>query len=129
MINIKNNHIAKYLIAGGSAFASEYILFLILFYYISTSVSLANAASFALGFMVSFLLNKFWVFQAKEAENTKQLLIYALIATFNIFITSIAIEFLVSSGAPAFIAKIGLIACVAFWNFALFKYIVFKTPN
>lgn len=118
--------VVRYLIAGGAAFFSEYLIFLILFYSVMASVISANIISFTIGFAVSFTLNKFWVFQTGSANILRQLTTYLIVALVNIVITSTAIKYLVDMGVSGYIAKIVLIVCVAAWNFMLFKCVIFR---
>lgn len=120
----------RYLVSGGSAFAIEYSSFLALFYIFSIGAIMANAASFLMGLVTSFLLNKTWVFKGSHHKSTStQLAMYVILALINLIITSIAIDYLIEVGAAAFLAKILLIIVVAGWNFIILKNFIFRATQ
>ncbi len=116
-----------YAISGGTAFTIEYGSFLIFYYEFHLSAVLANTISFSLGLVTSFLLNRFWVFahDKQKKKMVHQMSLYLVTGLFNLIITDIMIHFIVKAGVPAFIAKILLVIIVAFWNFFIFKRIIF----
>lgn len=126
--NLLQAKAARYLVAGGTAFATEYGVFLLLFYIVHLqAVVIANIISFIAGLIVSFTLNKTWVFKGDHTKKVgHQFVLYMSLAGVNLLITSVAIYWLVSLGIKAFIAKFIVIVAIAVWNFALFKTIIFR---
>jgi putative flippase GtrA len=119
----------RYLLSGGLAFSIDYLGFLILFYVVGVLAPLSSGISFSLGFMLSFMLQRYWVFQTKETQTKfikKELYIYGSLAVFNLFVTSYGIKLLNDLGFEPFFGKIILILLVMLWNFVIYKKIIFK---
>jgi putative flippase GtrA len=129
--SVINERLVRYVVAGGSAFVAEYSSFIILFYILKWAPVYANTLSFVLGLATSFTLNKFWVFgkDSQQRQSHHQFVMYSVLALINLIITNIAIDHLIKSGVPAFVAKIVLIMSVACWNFLIFKKIIFKSAE
>lgn len=120
----------KFLLSGGSAAIVEYITFLVLNVLLTTYwVILSQIVSFLFGFIVSFFLNKTWVFQA--SGNTKsQLVKYVILAAINLILTSFVIWLLVNKlQIPGWIAKVIVMGMVAIWNYVLFSRIIFSSTK
>jgi putative flippase GtrA len=111
--------------SGGLAATTEYLTFLVL-HKLGLWLFLANALSFLCGLVVSFLLNKHWVFSHK-GNASRQFAMYGTLAALNLAISSVTIVVLVQEvGLPAFIAKLCVMAMIASWNFIIFQRIIFK---
>ena len=76
------NPLARYLAVGGSAFVTEYLLFLILYSVIGAQVYLSNTISFLAGLIISFTLNRGWSFKGNAYHHKRhhQLMMYATLA-------------------------------------------------
>jgi putative flippase GtrA len=117
--------VLKFLLSGGTAAAVEYAVFLTL-HKVGMWLLLANALSFMCGLVVSFTLNKHWVFSHKGAA-TRQFIMYLTLALANLCISSGLIYLLVHSvELPAQLAKLCVMALVACWNYVIFRNIIFK---
>lgn len=120
---------AKFLVTGGTTVTADFVTFFIL---INAGVDLVivNALSLAAGFVVSFSLNKLWVFGAKNGKaqqtTTKQFLMYALLFAFNLVLSSIFISQLVNYGVHPYAAKAMAIAIITVWNFIAYKKLIFR---
>lgn len=126
----ERQRIARFLLSGGTAALTDYATFLVMFYVLGTTIVVANVTSFLAGLVVSFLLNKKWVFKGGQAKSTRtQTVLYVSLAFLNLFITSIAIEYLHEIGVAAAIAKFILIGVVAVWNYFIFKKLIFKSSH
>lgn len=122
--------IIKYIITGGSAFAAEYLVFLLLFYVFDLPVVVAHPISFMVGFVVSFSLSRQWVFGNAHAHRPlAQILMYFGLVLINIAITTWVIALLVQVGVWAFVAKIIVTAMIACWNYFIYKYLIFRQSN
>lgn len=122
----------RYIVVGGTAFILEYGSFLGLYYLLNMQIVPSNAASFLFGLSVSFYLNKFWAFKSDKHLLSKysQVVIYGVIAAFNVVVSSIGASLLVRNlDVPAFIAKVLLIMLIAIWNFLLFHFLLFRTTD
>lgn len=116
----------KFIFTGGTAAGVEYIVFLGLHFFLGPSwIFLSQTISFLCGFLVSFLLNRSWVFSNKT--NTRlQLVKYTILACFNLVLTNGILWILVDKiGVHYLVAKIIVMAMVATWNYFFFSRLIF----
>jgi len=87
-----------------------------------------QAVSFLAGFVVSFTLNKTWVFSSKNSGRTyHELWKYAVLATANLVISGLFIWLLVDVyDQSAYISKLVVMVVIAAWNYFIFQKIIFK---
>jgi putative flippase GtrA len=126
---ITNLRVLRYLIAGGTAFGIEYVSFLCLFYLFDVSIILSNTISFLIGFFISFVFNRSWTFKAGSQYRWAahhQLIAYFTLATFNLGASNVIVVVL-HSFIPAVFCKFIAGACIAAWNFVIFKKTIFST--
>jgi putative flippase GtrA len=125
---VEQRQLLKYLIAGGTAFGSEYLSFLLLFYVFSVPLVIANTTSFIIGFLISFIFNRKWTFKAEKHYKWAahhQLAAYLLLSLFNLSASNFLIyEF--HNFLPASICKFLAAATIACWNFFIFRATIFK---
>lgn len=123
--NIRTHKTFKFLISGVTAVVVEYAIFALVMLADPALLYIAQTVSFLCGFVVSFLMNKFWVFRS-SGTILNELPKYSLIATINLFITNIALGVLVYRvGVIFWVAKVIIIIFVAAWNYVLFNKFVF----
>ena len=121
----RHSKILKFLMSGSLAASTEYVTFLAL-HAIGLMLVLANALSFSCGLIISFLLNKHWVF-SRKGNGPKQFVMYATLAGINLIIGSGLIVLLVHGlQLPAFLAKLCVMGLIATWNYVIFKKVIFK---
>lgn len=120
--------ILKFLMSGGVAAATEYVVFLVL-HEIGLPLFIANAFSFMCGLVVSFTLNKQWVF-AKKGGGSRQFTMYFTLACINLLISSGLLSLLVHgfNMLPS-IAKLGTMILIASWNYIIYQKVIFKKTN
>lgn len=123
MVLVRYNRLIKFLMSGGLA-TTEYATFLVLHSF-GLWLFVANALSFSCGLVVSFLLNKHWVFSHKGGYS-KQFARYATLALVNLIISSSIVLLVHKIGLSAMIAKLCVMAMVASWNFVIFQKVIFK---
>lgn len=119
----KYHKVIKFLVSGGLAAVTEYVSFLALILIIP--VVPANALSFMLGLIVSFSLNRSWVFESRQ-ETKKKFMQYSLLAFVNLIIGSAFIFALTAAGVLALVAKVIVMLLIALWNYLIFSKIIFK---
>ncbi len=124
---LMNTRIFKFLISGGTAALVEYAVFLLLQngeeY---QSLIASQTISFACGFVVSFAMNRAWVFRSQGAMGG-ELARYALLAAINLVASNAALALLVNVlGVAAPLAKFLVMGMVAAWNYLLFSRIIFR---
>ncbi|HMH69937.1 MAG TPA: GtrA family protein [Candidatus Saccharimonadales bacterium] len=120
-----NTKFIRFIISGGSAAIVEYGLFLLLSA-LYAPILVANTVSFLAGLVVSFTLNKVWVFSSKGALK-RQFISYLLLALVNIVIGNALIWLFVEYwGVHAFVAKLLVMIVIALWNYLFFSKLIFK---
>ena len=117
--------IGKFLVSGGSAALVEYTVFTLL-HYLGVELVIANTTSFLSGFIVSFTLNRSWVF-ASKGKIRRQLLQYSTLAFVNLLLSNVLMLLFVSvTPVPSLVAKLVTMVAIACWNYLLFSRIIFK---
>ena len=127
--SLLDNKIVRFIISGGSAAATEYLVFMVL-HGLGVFILLANSLSFATGLFISFSLNKLWVFKA--AGNGKmQFGSYAILALVNLCISNALLWLAVQElDIQPLIAKLASMALIATWNYLIFSRLIFaKNSN
>jgi len=117
----------RFLISGGSAAAVEYAIFLLMQTQLGASWLLLNqSVSFTGGFVVSFMLNRHWVFRSEGAWGG-ELARYGLLAAINLVLGNVLISLLTGPlDLHPLLAKLIVMVMVAGWNYAIFARIVFR---
>lgn len=118
----------KYLLAGGSAFTTEYILFFLLFSVLSAQVYVANSLSFCGGLIVSFTLNRGWAFKSDDFHHRghHQLVMYVCLAICNLLLTNVIIGLLKKFHIDPLVGKIAAMLFIVVWNFFIFRLVIFR---
>lgn len=118
----------RYLLVGGSSVLLEYGSFLTLVMIMGGGAVTANAVSFLIGLVYTFLLHNKWTFSGDHTHGMRgQFIAYATLAAINLALTSLLIGLQVDvlDIAP-FIAKLVCMALVVVWNYLLLSKIIFK---
>lgn len=118
--------IVLFLISGASAAAIEYMAFLSLEYLTNINTMASQAISFCCGLVVSFVLNKYWVFKDRASVAYKrQAMSFFILGIMNLIVTTVLIGVITIYITP-FVAKIILMICVAVWNYLILNAIIFR---
>ena len=119
--------ITKFIISGGAAAFVEFVIFLMLRMLLGESgLFFAQTVSFLAGFVVSFSLNRKWVFKSR-GKLLPELSKYIALLVINVVLTNVVLFLLVNSGYVVYwLAKIMVMAMVAIWNYFIFQKIIFK---
>lgn len=127
---MKQKRFMKFLISGIAAAIVEYSVFLWLHSIVGDKMIIASqSVSFLCGLMVSFVLNKNWVFKS-DGNIKNELARYLILALINLFLSNILIWLLTSEMYVIFwFAKFIAMASVAIWNYIIFQKIIFKNNN
>lgn len=121
----------RFLIAGGSAAAVEYLAFLAMMLVpaFATLVALNQVVSYLFGFVVSFWLQRKWVYKSSGSIKN-ELGKYFVLALINLLLTAGVIILLVDYVAvDPLIAKIIVMVMVAVWNYVIFGKVIFRTTH
>ena len=129
-ILVAKKQLLKYGVTGGSALLADYSGFVFLYSFLRTPLWVASTLSLVIGFLVSFLLNRMWVFQAHTKTANKathvQVILYSLLFIFNNIFTYYFIVFLKNAGLSPYIGKLGAVSLIMVWNFIAYKTVIFK---
>jgi putative flippase GtrA len=118
----------RYLVAGTTSEAIEYVSFLILFFILPHVLYVDNSISFVLGVISGFLFHKTWTFRGEQQFKTHQQAVgYIGLAVINFVVINVFIGLYVHGlhMAPA-LAKLLAIATTVVWTFVLSNYVIFR---
>jgi putative flippase GtrA len=127
----QNHKIIKFIISGGLAAVTEYSIFIVLYTFVTqeSSLIICQTISFLAGFIVSFLLNKHWVFSS-TGKARDELVRYGILAIINLVLTNILIWLFINGfGINYWISKLCIMAMVATWNYVIFSKLIFKKTS
>lgn len=117
--------IMKFLVSGSLAAITEYTSFMVM-EKAGIILIASQTISFLCGFVVSFLLNRAWVFKSKE-KASRQLMKYGLLAAINLVLTNLVMNCMVYVlHINSLVAKISVMAMVAVWNYIIFSKLIFQ---
>lgn len=124
---IVDKRLIRYLFSGGSAFLTEYLIFLVLFYVAKSNITTANILSFISGFGVSFLLNRSWVFKSSNQHYRikTQIIYYVGLGIFNLVFSTISVN-IIHNYTPGYLAKMSVVVLIAVWNYTIYKKVLFR---
>ena len=124
-MSVQSKRIFRFLASGGSAAAVEFYVFILLLGW-TDSIFVVNSISFLCGLVVSFTLNRKWVF-GSQAGVKRQFIEYFILAIINLILSNLAIYLLVDGlGVAAWIGKIFVMGAIAFNNYFIFSKFIFK---
>lgn len=113
-----------YLAVGGSTFLLDLGILLILHHQLHVGVALATSIAFVIAFVVNFLLNRQAIFRSTRSS-AHGFIRYISLALMNLLLTTAAVSTLASIGVPVAVARMGMAALTAGWNFPLYRHWVF----
>lgn len=122
--------VIKFIITGVSAASVEYIIFVGLQVLTGERyLIICQSVSFMCGFVVSFLLNKRWVFRS-SGRPKEEIVRYSILALINLFISNIVLwAFVMEIHIVFWLAKFLVMATIATWNYFIYKRIVFSNKK
>jgi len=120
--------VVKFIIAGLTATGTD-LFFLYLFRGVwHWNLILAASLAFIIAFFVSFSLQKLWTFRNRRLNKIwSQLSLYFLNALLGLVVNAYLIHFLaVDLKIWYLLAQFIVSIMIAFWNFMVYKFIIFK---
>ncbi len=119
--------VIKYVISGGSATAVNLSFLYIFTDFFDIWYVYSAALAYAAAFVVSFTLQKFWTFKNGTLSHIKyQFVLYVALGTFNMFLNSYLIYFVVeSTGFHYLAAQLCVGVFLALWSLMFYR-ILFK---
>jgi putative flippase GtrA len=126
----------KFLLVGFLAFSFDYLLYAVTqkYYFSGCYWSsrpffgiVSNTISYSGGFLISFLLNRIWVFKSNY-NIRNQFLKYFVLFVFNLIWSDILLYYMLADlKLNTYLSKIFLIGIVTIWNYVMYKYVIFKS--
>lgn len=118
----------KYIFVGGSAFAADYATLLVLYYGASVALGVATTCGFFTGFIISFYMNRKWVFgdAGSSRKLKRQLVEYLGLVVFNYLFTVFAVSLLNDLGVMPWLGKLLVMVLITGWNYMLFSRFIFS---
>lgn len=121
--------ITEYLVSGGAFFWSGYAAFFLFDKVLGWSLWWATSVSYLIGWVVNFLLQRYWVFdnpklKKHEIEVTGR---YLLISLVNVPINYAILAGLKSIGITPYIGQFVSSGFFTVWNYLWYKLWVFRT--
>ncbi|MDP4094473.1 MAG: GtrA family protein [Bacillota bacterium] len=118
--------LTRYIITGVFAAIVEFSVLYCLRTYVGFSLILSNSIAYTFGFCISFLMNKFWSFEAR-GELKRQLTLYTILFGINLLLSDALMDlFNHRLGLSLIISKVIAIGIITLWNFGLYKKIIYK---
>ncbi|NCN25816.1 glycosyltransferase family 2 protein [Candidatus Falkowbacteria bacterium] len=117
--------IIKFGVVGLSGFIIDFGVLLFLVEVLKINLYLANAVSFGLAVVNTFLLNKFWTFRSKRTDYTQEFVQFLIVSLIGLTLSLVGLRLLVQLGLWYVLAKIITVAGVAIWNFSINNFWTF----
>ncbi|MGW4519677.1 GtrA family protein [Amycolatopsis sp. NPDC004378] len=89
----------------------------------------ANFLSTTAGMLLSFTLNRNFTFRAKDGDIRRQALLFFAVTAFGLWVVQFGVITLVSAlfpGVGLLVPKGAAIVVGLFWNYLLYRYVVFR---
>ena len=115
----------RYVAVGGSTFAIDLGLLLILHDHLSLGVALATTISYWVAIAYNFVLNRYWTFSLSEKNNLhKHLTAYLCLLAVNYLFTVIFVS-VVSNYTLVGVAKVLAVVIQISWTYNIYKNYIF----
>ena len=124
---VKTSTLLRYIIVGGTSYAIELSVLLLLVRVFHFNTTLAVSIGFWLGLVISFLLQKFLAFKNTDTHArrlTIQTVYYALLVLFNYGFTLLFVHLLEPFIDLSIARTLALIITTA-WNYIIYKKVIF----
>jgi putative flippase GtrA len=119
--------IVKYLLSGAVATATHLLVLSLAYRFLGWTIIYATTLAFAVAFIISFSLQKFWTFKNRAKRYFEQIYLYFLVGIFNLFLNAALMQVLaVNLNLHYLLSQLFVSAVVAVNSFLLYKYLVFK---
>ncbi len=121
--------ITEYMVSGGAFFWSGYAVFFVCDKVFGLSLFWATSISYLVGWVVNYLLQRYWVFNnpklAKhQLETTSR---YIVISGVNLFINYVILQSLKTVGITPYIGQFVSSGFFTIWNYFWYKYWIFPS--
>lgn len=119
--------IFEYLVTGGAWFWSGYAMFALCYSVFGLDIVPAKIISYSFGLAVNFILERFWVFDSKDARKSldKVTTRYVLLSVVNLAIDTAIVWGLSRLGITPYIGQFISAGFFTVWNYAWYRLWVF----
>lgn len=128
----ETRRIAEYLVSGGAWFWSGYLLFALLYSVFGMGVVPAKIISYLFGLTVNFLLQRYWVFDSRDARKQLDVVTgrYVALSVVNLGIDTLIVWALAEVGITPYIGQFISAGFFTIWNYVWYRLWVFarKAP-
>jgi putative flippase GtrA len=124
---LRESSFFRYVFVGGLTYVVDIAVLVGLYSGLHTSRALAASASFWVGLLFSFMLQKFVAFQDYQKEVkaiSKQALSYGLLVAFNYILTIFVVSLF--PGRDIVYSRTLAVAITTIWNYLIYKKLVFR---
>ena len=119
------HHVVRYLFVGGSTFAIDLGLLVLLHGIEKVWLPLATAIAYCISIIYNFCLNRWWTFSTSENKRLREHIIpYAILLSCNFLFTVLFVS-LVSHFMNYALAKVLAVAIQTTWTYFCYKHFVF----
>ena len=129
MLSANYKKLIKYIVAGGSTFAFEYIVFICSYYIVKTNILVSITLGYTIALSYNFIINRYWVFKSNSFNNKykAQMLMYILLLVANYFLNIFITTSLINQFRfQPYLSKLISTTIIAIWNFLIYNKIIFK---
>lgn len=119
---------SRFLASGTGAAMCEFLTFLLLTHFVQANIFWSQTISFLIGLVVSYSLNRLWVFESTR-QVRHELPLYTILAMANLILTNLLMYFVIKTGILSWAAKILVMACAALWNYVIFQKLIFDSSS
>ncbi len=117
----------RYVVVGGSTFALDFFLLILLHGVLHLNVLVAATVSYWVSIAYNFLLNRFWTFSATEKkELTRHILLYGILLGSNYLFTIAFLAVAGRLGMHYIVAKILSVGIQMSWTYLVYKRVIFR---
>lgn len=119
------HNLVRYLVVGGSTFAIDLGLLVLLHGAEGVWLPLATAIAYCIAIIYNFCLNRWWTFSASENKSVREHIIpYSILLGFNFLFTVLFVS-LLSHFINYAVAKVLAVAIQTTWTYFCYKHFVF----
>jgi putative flippase GtrA len=120
------HHLVRYLFVGGTTFAIDLGLLVLLHGKIEMWLPLATAISYSVSIVYNFCLNRWWTFSAAEKKTLgKHIVPYLTLLGCNLVFTVVSVS-LLSHAMNYAVAKVISVSIQTTWTYFCYKHFVFN---
>lgn len=119
--------LGRYVVTGGITYVFDIGILVSLYSGLHTSRAVAASASFWLGLIFSFLLQKLLAFQDYKKEMraiSRQIFWYAILIVINYFVTVLVVSMF--PGRYIVISRTAALLVTTLWNYFIYKKVIFR---